>query len=440
MFDFLSQSFSSIFSQLTGQSKLTQANLQQSAEQVEQALVQADVPYEVVTDFIQKVFAETNHKKILGSLRPAEMFVTAVYDAMIAFLGGAYEQESFTFQIPSTIVIMGLQGSGKTTTLAKLAYFIKKEAQKRGKKRYILCASLDYYRPAAIDQLEILAKQVDIEFYRAKATHPIQAAHEIMDYAKQKGFDQVFVDTAGRLHVDQDMMLELEQIVKIVKPKYSFLVLDAMTGQESLKVAQSFENAVGFGYGILSKMDSNTKAGAAFAFRYVLKKPILFMGTGEKPEDLELFRPERIAKRMLGMGDIATLLENAQEKIAQQDQDKMASVLSSGKITLEDFAQQLSMMNKFGSLSSVIKYLPGMSKVSISQEQLERGDKELKRFKAIISSMTRKERLVPQILDGSRKQRVAKGAGVSVQDVNILLERFEQSKHFVKLFKKNKLF
>jgi signal recognition particle subunit SRP54 len=176
MFDFLSQSFSSIFSQLTGQSKLTQANLQQSAEQVEQALVQADVPYEVVTDFIQKVFAETNHKKILGSLRPAEMFVTAVYDAMIAFLGGAYEQESFTFQIPSTIVIMGLQGSGKTTTLAKLAYFIKKEAQKRGKKRCILCASLDYYRPAAIDQLEILAKQVDIEFYRAKATHPTQAA------------------------------------------------------------------------------------------------------------------------------------------------------------------------------------------------------------------------------------------------------------------------
>jgi signal recognition particle subunit SRP54 len=255
---------------------------------------------------------------------------------------------------------------------------------------------------------------------------------------KKGGYELLLLDTAGRLHVDETMMQELVQVEKIIKPKYKYMVLDAMTGQESLKVAQAFDKQIGFNYAVLSKMDSDAQGGAAFAFRYTLQKPILFVGTGEKLEDLEIFRPERVASRILGMGDLATLLENATEKIQQHEQKEMSHVLSSGKITLEDCAKQLNMMSKLGSLANVVRFLPGMPTANLSPDMLEKGDKELKRFKAIINSMTRKERLAPHILDGSRKMRVAKGSGVLVQDVNLLLERFEQSKRFVKLFKNTK--
>jgi len=438
MFDFLSKTFSSLFSGISGKGKLTEANIQDSLHKIQEALLQADVPYEVVTHFMQQMQKQVVGAKITASMRPGEMFVKSVYDAMLSFLGGAYLQESFTFQIPSVVMVMGLQGSGKTTFLGKLAYFIQKQAEKRGKKRHILMASLDFYRPAALDQLQILAQQVGVDFYRASALNVTAAAHEILAYMKKGGYELLLLDTAGRLHVDETMMQELVQVEKIIKPKYKYMVLDAMTGQESLKVAQAFDKQIGFNYAVLSKMDSDAQGGAAFAFRYTLQKPILFVGTGEKLEDLEIFRPERVASRILGMGDLATLLENATEKIQQHEQKEMSHVLSSGKITLEDFAKQLNMMSKLGSLANVVRFLPGMPTANLSPDMLEKGDKELKRFKAIINSMTRKERLAPHILDGSRKMRVAKGSGVLVQDVNLLLERFEQSKRFVKLFKNTK--
>lgn len=440
MFDFLTQKFSSIFSSLTKQSQLTEQNIQSALDQIKETLFESDVPFDTVQSFMQTVSQEVVGKKVMTGLRPSEQFVKIVYDKMVAFLGGESTQESFTFQIPSVVFVMGLQGSGKTTTIGKIAHFIKKQAEKRGKTRKILCASVDFYRPAAIDQLEQLAKIVEVDFYRSTQTDPVAAARDIMSYYKQHGYEHLLFDTAGRLHVDSQMMQELKQLKQYVDPKYSFLVLDSMTGQESLAVAKTFSESVGFDGAILTKMDSDARGGAAFAFRYELKKPIYFMGVGEKVDQFEMFRAERIAKRMLGMGDILTLVENAQDKIKQAEQDSVARSIMSGQITLNDFAQQLNMMSKLGSLSSIMKFMPGMGNMKISLEDAQRGEIEMKRFKAILSSMTHKERVYPEILDGSRKKRIAQGAGVDAAAVNLLLQRFEQSKQFVKLLKKNRFF
>ncbi len=440
MFDFLTKKFSGIFSALTGKNRLTDKNLEETLEKVKDSLLQADVPYELVTVFIEEVKQDVIGQKVFASMDPSEQFVKVVFDRLLGFLGGEYLQESFVFQIPSVVMVMGLQGSGKTTTIGKLAVFIKKQAEKRGKTRKILLASVDFYRPAAIDQLEILAKQAGVDFYRSAQTDVQAAARDIISYYKEHGYEHLLFDTAGRLHVDQSMMNELKVVTTIINPKYKFMVLDAMTGQESLAVAKSFQDAVGFDYAILSKMDSDARGGAAFSFRYSLKKPILFMGVGEKLENFELFRPERIAKRMLGMGDILTLVENAQEKIKQSEQEQVAQSFMSGNITFEDFEKQLAMVSSLGSLSGIMKFMPGMGGVQVSQDDLQKGEREMKLFRAIISSMTRKERLIPAILDGSRKKRIANGAGVDVALVNLLIQRFEQSKQFVKLLKKKRFF
>jgi len=440
MFDFLSEKFSSIFSSLTGQKVLTEANIDQALHKVKDSLLEADVSYNLVNTFVEDVKREVIGTKVMKSIKPGEMFIKTVSDKLLVFLGGEYVQKSFTFQIPSTIMVMGLQGSGKTTTIAKLAHFIHKQAEQRGKKRKILLASVDFYRPAAIDQLEILAQQVGADFYRSTLTNPLDAAADIQREFKMKGYEHLIFDTAGRLHIDDVMMDELQKVKKIINPKYSYIVLDAMTGQESLQVAETFEKKIGFDYAILSKMDSDARGGAAFSFRYALKKPILFMGTGEKIDNLELFRPERIAKRILGMGDILTLVENAQEKIKQSEQDDIERSFRSGNITLNDFLKQMQMIVKLGSLSSIMKFMPGMSGAGISQESMNQGDKEIKLFSSIIRSMTIKERLTPSILNDSRKKRIAQGAGVTIEEINKLLQKFEQSKHFVKMIKNKKLF
>jgi signal recognition particle subunit SRP54 len=435
-----SKSFSSIFSSLTGHGKFTEKNIDESIQKIKDSLLQADVPYDLVHTFIAEIKQEVLGQKLVNSLRPSEQFVKLVYDRLLAFLGGQYLQESFTFQIPSTIMMLGLQGAGKTTTAAKLAVFIQNQAKKRGKTRKILCASVDFYRPAAIDQLEIVASQAGADFYRAYAKDVVQATHEIHNYAKKYNYEHLILDTAGRLHIDDSMMKELEEVEKIIKPKYKFLVIDAMIGQESLSVAKTFQDRIKFDYAILAKMDSDTHAGVAFSFRYALKKPVLFIGTGEKLDNFELFRPERIANRMLGMGDILTLVENAEEKIKQSEQESLEKSFRSGNFTLDDFEKQLAMANRLGSLSTMMKYLPGMGNLNISNAQLEQSEKEMKKFRAIMSSMTKKEKMQPQILDASRKQRIAKGSGVSVQDINQMLQRFEQSQQFVKLLKKKKYF
>jgi len=434
MFDFLSSQFSSIFNTL-GNGKLTEKNIQESLDQVQQALLEADVPHALVQTFCGEVKEDVLGQKVLSAVKPGQQFIKVLNDRLKSFLGDS-GTGAFSFQIPSVILLMGLQGSGKTTLCSKVAYWIKQEANKRGKDRSVLLASVDYYRPAAIEQLEIGASQAGVSFYRSTQQSPVKAAADILAYYKKHQFDHLILDTAGRLHVDNAMLLELQEIQTLVNSRYRLMVLDAMTGQESLNVAKAFEQAIGFDMGVLTKMDSDTRGGAAFSFRYALKKPIIFVGVGEKLADLELFYPDRMAGRILGMGDITSLVEKAEDKITKEDQQKAMKALTNGKFTLQDFADQMGMINKLGSFSQVMKYLPGMSSVKITPDMMQKGEVEIKKFKAIINSMTPKERLNHRLLDSSRKNRIARGAGVVVADIAILLDRFEQSQQYVKLMKK----
>ena len=425
MFDFLSEKFSSLFSRLSESSSITESNIEETLEAVRAGLLEADVPYGVVQNFIESVKNEAIGQKIIGKLKPAEQLMKLVQDKIIDFLGG--EGKSFSFSFPATIMVMGLQGSGKTTTIGKLAYKIKKDAEKNNETKKIVVGSIDFYRPAAIDQLEILAKQVGIDFYRAKNSDPVLAAKEIYSFFKDNAYDVILLDTAGRLHIDNKMLQELQEVDASLQPTHKFLVLDAMTGQESLSIAKAFDDTIGFQGGILTKMDSDTRGGSAFAFRYVLKKPNVFVGEGEKITDLNLFYPDRAAERILGMGDIRSLIEQAEEKIAANEQEKAEKAFRSGNFSLQDFADQMTMMNKLGSLSQLLKYMPGMG-AKISPEMIQKGEIELVRFRAIISSMTLKERLDARIINNSRIYRIAKGAGVKTEDVATLLKRFEQAK------------
>ena len=434
MFDFLSHKFSSLFNKLTGQSRLTESNIEETLTQMKESLLEADVPYHLIEQFIGSVKADVIGQKVLTSLKPGQQLVKVVHERLITFLGGS-NQSVFSFQLPSVAMVLGLQGAGKTTAVAKMAYMARQQAEQRGKKRRILLASVDYYRPAAIDQLEQLAQQVGVSFYRSCQTDPVKAAVDVYAYYQKEGFELLFLDTAGRLHIDNVLLQELRDIDAYLKPRYKILVLDAMTGQESLNVAQAFEQGVGFNNAILTKMDSDTRGGAAFAFRYALQKPIIYIGTGEKMADLEQFYPDRMAGRILGMGDMLSLAEKASAAIKESEQQKMHKAFTQGAFTLQDFADQLGMMSKVGSLTQLAKYIPGMGASQVTPEMLEKGEYELKRFKAIMSSMTPKERLQPKLLDASRKQRIAQGSGVQVSDINTLLTRFEQTQQFVKMFK-----
>lgn len=435
MFDLLSSKFSSIFSHFSGGNRITEQSLDAALVQVRDALLEADVPYEVIEKFTQEVRQEALGQKLINSMKPAELLVKIVHDKMVAFLGGA-TTSGFTFQFPATIMVLGLQGSGKTTTIGKLALMLREQAQARGKSRRIMLASVDYYRPAAIDQLEILAKQAEVMFYRSSEKDPVAAAKDIKAHAKKELADVLLLDTAGRLHVDAALLDELKKIDAAIAPQYKILVLDAMIGQESLSVARAFDQAVGFMGAILTKMDSDTRGGVAFAFKYALQKPILFAAVGEKLEDMQPFKPERMASRIMGMGDLQTLFEQAEKKIKQQDQERLSKSMQEGSFTLNDFAATMSMMGSLGSIHSITKYLPGNLGLSVTADQAAGIEKEMKKFKAIMNSMTPKERMIPSLLDGSRKKRIASGAGVTPADVNVLLARFEQIKQYAKLMKK----
>ncbi|MCK4265475.1 signal recognition particle protein [Candidatus Babeliales bacterium] len=433
MFDFLSQKFSGILSWLKDKGRLEAADIDKALAQVREALIGADVPYELIEDFLANIKNKIVGEELKTKLSPGHVVIKIVHDELLEFLGGKTEFQ-ISFQIPSVVMVLGLQGSGKTTSIAKLAKWVSKEAAKKGKNRRILLASVDFYRPAAVDQLEILSKQVNVDFYRAQSTDPIKAALEIYNYFKSKGYEYLFFDTAGRLHIDEKMMDELKAIDEKINPRYKILVLDSMTGQESLKVAEAFDKSIGFSGALLTKMDSDTRGGAAFAFKYALKKPIYFVGSGEKVEDLDLFLPERMATRILGMGDVLSLIEKAEDSLDKKSQEDLAKKVMGGDFNLEDFSKQLDMMSKMGSIQKIAKYLPGMP--NITPEAMQAGEHEAKIFKCIIFSMTPKERQIPKLLDSSRKQRIAKGSGTSVQEINKLLERLQQAKQFAKMFKK----
>lgn len=434
MFDFLSNKFSSLFEKLSGQRTITEQNIQDTLTQVKESLLEADVPYDLIEQFVDSVKTEVMGQKVLSSLKPGEQLVKVVHERLLHFLGGKSNTE-FSFQLPSVVMVMGLQGSGKTTSIAKMAYQEKKRAEQKGKARRILLASVDYYRPAAIDQLEILAGQAGVSFYRSPALDPVAAAIDIYAHYQAHQYELLFLDTAGRLHIDSTLLQELRDIDSRLKPKHKMLVLDAMTGQESLNVAKAFDQGVGFEQAMLTKMDSDTRGGAAFSFRYALQKPIVYIGTGEKLTDFEIFHADRMAGRILGMGDMVTLAEKASASIKESEQDRLYKAMTQGNMTLQDFADQLDMMGKIGSLTQLTKFLPGMGGLKLSPDMLEKGEQEMRRFKAIIGSMTSKERLNHRMLDNSRKVRIAKGAGVQVADINQLIARFEQTLQFAKIFK-----
>lgn len=429
MFDFLSKQFGSIVSTLS-KKRITEAQLKDVLQKIIDSLIEADVPHELAESFVQQVKQEVIGKDLIKSLKPDQQFIKIVHDKLKEFLGGSLSDCDLSKH--SKVLVMGLQGSGKTTSIAKLAYQVR-QAHPQLK---VLLASVDFCRPAAIDQLQILAHKVSVDFYRSSFTDARNAARDIDAYCQAQHYDLLLLDTAGRLHIDNALLEQLREVKQIICPTVSILVLDAMTGQESLNVARAFEQAVGFNWGMLSKMDSDTRGGAAFSFRYALRKPIAFVGTGEKPEDIGRFVPERMAGKILDMGDVVTLVEHAQKHIKQQEQQSLYESMSAGKFTLEDFAKQMDMMGKLGSMSNLIKYLPGAGALNISQEALQKGEQELKKCRAILSSMTKKEKNDPSLLNGSRKLRIAKGAGLQVSDVNFLLSRFEESKQYVKLFSK----
>lgn len=433
MFDFISKKLSSIVSELTRAKKLTIAHVEEWLGRVQSALLEADVSLDVVRSFTESIRQEALGKKIDSVLKPGEQLVKIVHDKIVQFMGG--NSDPVVFDKQETILLVGLQGAGKTTTIAKLAHYIKKNAQKGGRKPSILAASVDFSRPAAQAQLECLAQQNDFSFYKPTSLNVIDAVDEVMAYRTQQAFDYLFLDTAGRLQVDDRLMKELVQIKQTLKPSRTIFVVDGMTGQEGLSAARTFRDHVAFDGAIITKMDSDARGGIAFSFSYVLERHVLFLAEGEKSTQLIPFNPQRMADRILGMGDIATLAEQAHEKIKKADFDDVSRAFERGAFTLRDFSKQLSMMDQLGSLTQLVKFLPSSLIGSVPLDRLQQGERDMKKFKAIFSSLSHQELDGVRKITSHRKKEIAAGAGVTVADVGQLFERFEQAQQYAKLFK-----
>lgn len=419
---------------MKGQANVSEETVDKVIAQIEEAFIDADVPYDVVRSFLLSVRGKIDIARVKKAANPGHFLIKLVHTELVTLLGGTSQTTGLSYVLPATIMMIGLQGAGKTTTLAKLVHLVQKEAAKRGKKRTILCASVDYYRPAAREQLKILANSLGADYYESPEKTVAAAARDIAAYRKAHGYELLFFDTAGRLHVDNEMLAELRECQTILQAQYRLLVLDAMTGQESLSVARAFDQVVGLTGAVLSKIDSDARGGAAIAFYTTIHKPIFYVGVGEKIADIEPFVPERIASRLIGMGDLATLLDHADDMVGVKDQEEAARRFMSGSFSLIDFAQQIDMVTSMGSLQKLARYLPGVQ--NVSPTQIEQGQREMKSFRAIINSMTPKERIMPEILNGSRKKRIADGAGVTPADVNALLQKFEQTKQYAKMVRK----
>ena len=430
MFESLSQKLETVFKKLRGEGKISEANVAENLREVRRVLLDADVNYKVARQFIDDVQKRAVGQDVLNSITPGQLIIKIIYDEMVKLLGES-KAEIRTSQTPPTVVLIaGLQGSGKTTFAAKLARYLK------GKGSNPLLVAADIHRPAAIDQLMALGQQLDIPVYIDRSQSAVRIASDSIDFARKNIRDTVIIDTAGRLHIDEEMMQEVASIRESAKPHEILFVVDAMTGQDAVNTAKAFHDRLNFDGVVLTKLDGDSRGGAALSVRAVVQKPIKFIGIGEKLDALEPFYPERIASRILGMGDIVTLVEKAQEQFTEEKAVKLEKKLRKAQLTLEDFLEQLREVKKMGPLSQVLGMLPGMNRLP-SDVQVD--EKALVRIEAMIQSMTPEERTRPSIINGSRRRRIALGSGTTVQEVNRLLKQFEEMQKMIKRFSKGNM-
>ena len=426
MFESLGDRLQNAIHKIKGYGKITEDNISDMMREIRLALLEADVNYKVVKEFTNTVKEKALGEEVASSINPGDLFVKIVKDELTELLGG--EQEDICLKgNPAVLMLVGLQGAGKTTAIGKLANFLRKKHAKRP-----LLVACDIYRPAAIDQLKQIGKQLNIEVYEEGKKDPVEISRNAINYAKENHYDYVLIDTAGRLHIDEELMDELENIRTTVNPDEILLVIDSMMGQDAINVITGFHDKLPLTGVILTKLDGDTRGGVALAVRHLTHVPIKFVGVSEKLDGLESFDPERMAGRILGMGDIVSLVEKATEAIDEKEAEKTAKRMQQGKFDLEDFLSTMKQMKKLGPLENLLKLIPGAKKMGLSNVKID--PKQLAHIEAIVLSMTPKERRHPEIIKASRKTRIAQGSGRSVQEVNKLLQQFEQMKKMMKQF------
>jgi len=427
MFKELSEKLDSVFKKLRGQGKLSEKNIADAMREVRRALLEADVNFKVVKTFIEKVQAKAVGTEVLESIAPGQQVVKIVHDELISLLGDSDRELELKGNIPHKIMLVGLQGSGKTTTAGKLALLL------RSRNKKMLLVAADVHRPAAVDQLKIIGKSLDIPVYSEETKDAPALCANALRYAEERFYDLCIFDTAGRQHVDEDMMKEAIEIRNRISPNEILFVADSMTGQDAVNAANSFNEKLNFTGVILTKIDGDARGGAALSIRSVTGKPIKFIGVSEKMDGLEVFHPDRMASRILGMGDIVSLVEKAQATIDLEKSQELEEKIRKNQLTLEDFLSQLKEIKKMGPIQDIMAMIPGMNKMPVGDVD----EKSLSRTEAIVSSMTREERRKPLILNGSRRKRIAKGSGTTVMDVNRLLKQFEQMQKMFKMMNKS---
>ena len=430
LFSSLSERLNHIFSKLTKRGKLTELEIKTAMREVRVALLEADVNLKVAKQFIADVSEKAVGQEILASLNPAQQVIKIVNDELIELMGSKNAKLEVSSKSPTVVMMCGLQGAGKTTLCGKLATLLKKQ----GKKPLLVAG--DIYRPAAITQLQVVGKNAGTEVFEKGTQSPVKTAKQAIEYARSMNYDTVILDTAGRLQIDETLMQELENIKKEVEVTETLLVVDAMTGQEAVNVADTFNSRLEITGVILTKLDGDTRGGACLSIKAVTGKPIKFIGVGEKLTDLEPFYPERMASRILGMGDVLSLIEKAQQAITEEDAKKMQQKMKENSFTLNDYLEQFAMLKKMGGAQSLMSMLPGMGKMKVNEKDID--EKKIEHTKAMILSMTQSERDNPSIIDSKRKRRIAAGSGTSVQEINQLLKQFEQTKMLMKQLKGGK--
>ena len=433
VFQGLSEKLNHIFSKMTKKGRLTELEIKQAMREVRIALLEADVNLGVAKDFIAKVSEKAVGQEILKSLSPAQQVIKIVNEELTELMGSTNSKLIVSPDPPTVIMMCGLQGAGKTTLCGKLAVYLKKQGKKP------LLAACDVYRPAAINQLKIVGEKAQADVFEKGQGNPVKIAAEAVEHAKKYGYDTVIVDTAGRLHIDEALMEELENITKAIRVDEILLTVDSMTGQDAVNVAKTFNDRLELTGVVLTKLDGDTRGGACLSIKAITGKPIKFASVGEKLTDLEPFYPDRMANRILGMGDVLSLIEKAQEAVSEEQMQKMERKFKANSFTLDDYLEQFAMLKKMGGAKSLLGMLPGMgTKVKISDADID--ESKIERTKAIILSMTKKERNDPSIINYSRKTRIAKGSGTSIQEVNQLLKQYEQSKQMMKMMKNKRGF